>query len=85
MARLRALIPSLPLALKEFESWAEEMGKTELEKALVRDISLRKYIISNADRNLQIKFKGEVPKKIFSFRQMTADEWITNIVMCMVV
>ena len=39
-------------------------------------------ILSNGDLNhLQIKFKGKIPSKLFSFRQENAEEWLNKMVL----
>ena len=39
-----------------------------------------KLILSNGDPHLKVKVLGKMPQKMFSFRQMNADEWFQNFV-----
>lgn len=50
----------------------------EREKTLI--MVFVKYLLSEGNVNLNVKVQGEMPQKLFSFRQMTADEWFKKYV-----
>ena len=52
----------------------------ERDRAFIK--GLTKMILANGSTSLKVKAAGNMPQKMFSFRQMTADEWFENFVDC---
>lgn len=63
--------------IEEIKSVSEESGSNSSAK-MIYCMLLVKFILTNA-QGFEVKFKGEIPKKIFSFRQQTANEWYNNL------
>jgi hypothetical protein len=56
----------------------EEAPSNDIEQMLYASIVV-KMILSYGDLRFNVKFQGEIPRKIFAFRQITADEWLSNL------
>lgn len=68
-------------ALNNIKSIVNEESNDPLEKAKQYFVYLSIYILSNGDmKNMHPKFQGQVPKKMFSFRQTNAEEWFQDTV-----
>ena len=50
------------------------------EKDRVFIMGLTKLILANGNTSMKVKVAGNMPQKMFSFRQMTADEWFQKFV-----
>lgn len=66
--------------LNTLRSVAQEESKSKIEENVLYGIGVLKFVLSNADSNLRVKFKGKVPSKMFSFRQVTTDEWFSSLI-----
>lgn len=68
-------------ALNDIRAIVSEESNDPIEKAKQYFVYLSIYILSNGDmKNMQPKFQGQVPKKMFSFRQTNAEEWFQDTV-----
>ncbi len=72
------------LSMQPFASYIStlnsmNMTKEEKERAYITVIP--RLILANGNKNLKAKVQGKMPQKMFSFRQMTADEWFDNFVL----
>lgn len=56
----------------------EEAPSNDIEQMLYASMIV-KMILSYGDLRFNVKFQGEIPRKIFAFRQITADEWLSNL------
>ena len=50
------------------------------EKDRIYIMAVTKMVLANGDTSLKVKAAGNMPQKMFSFRQMTADEWFQHFV-----
>lgn len=71
------LLRTNPFDLLVQEINASYSGK---EKDRVFIMAITKMVLSNGDTSLKVKAAGNMPQKMFSFRQMTADEWFQHFV-----
>lgn len=70
------------LSTYPFNSLIQEIKSTYSGKEIDRIfiIVITKAILANRDLSLKVKAAGNMPQKMFSFRQATADEWFTYFV-----
>lgn len=65
--------------ISQIKSIAAEESSTKIEENEMYCILIVKMILSNCDAQFRVKIQGQVPQKLFSFRQTTADEWFSTI------
>ena len=51
-----------------------------MERERIFIIIVTKMVLANGDLSQKVKAAGNMPQKLFSFRQATADEWFANFV-----
>ena len=74
-AMINALYSS---TIQELKSAIEEEASSESSANIGYCVMLVRFILTNA-QGFDVKFNGDLPKKIFSFRQQTANEWYKNL------
>lgn len=81
-AGMQKLLSSYSHASKinTYKEIADEEGGDKVEREGMFALLVLKHILSNGDQALKVKLSGQVPQKLFSFRQTTADQWFDNLV-----
>lgn len=72
-------IINLPIS-QEVLSEIRTMPNTDKEKEIIFIKAFTRLIISNQSNRSKLLFVGKMPQKLFSFRQMNAEEWFENYV-----
>lgn len=74
------LSPQHAATIDEIKSVSRQEAKDPYMEKELYCLLINKMILSKGDRNMTVKLDGQVPKKLFSFREMTADEWFNGII-----
>lgn len=61
--------------IEEYRNAVHENASSDKEEKLMFGALISKMMLSGNDPHLRVKLKGQVPTKLFSFRQTTADTW----------
>lgn len=77
---LLQMSPQYSATIEEIRSVAKEEAPDQYVEKELYCLLIVKMILSHGDRNMVVKLDGQVPSKLFSFRQTNADKWFNTII-----